>query len=233
LLWPVAWPSGKLLDAWIGPEGIPWFHERELRRMLEQHARSDDTEISRVEAAGAINFLALDDIPVGQEGEPLDPKSVICLPFRENRPLLPDIRRSADDPFLRQLAASGKKWVVFVDARDEPHLVADAPALLREALFGVAGFDPYAFCHHPLVVRNASLPLGQVLSRFTVQPEKPGDDVIDEDLILVWVDGARRIITGSDLLGRLLRSIAHPAGAVTRVKPETQPPGVGSPQKVS
>lgn len=69
----------------------------------------------------------------------------------------------------------------------------------------------------PLVVRGASLPLGQVLNRLTVWPEKPGDDV---DLILVWVAGTRRIITGSDLLGRLLRRIARPAGAITRVKPE-------------
>ena len=228
LLWPVAWPSVKLLDAWLGAEGIPWYRERELSRMLEQHARGDDTEIGRVEAAGAINFLALDDLPVGQEGEPLDPKSVIRLPFRGNRPVFPEIRRSADDPFLRQLAASGRKWVVFVDERDEPHLVADAPALLREALFGAEVFDARVFCHHPLVVRDASLPLGQMLSRLIVRPEKPGDDVIDEDLILLWVEGARRIITGSDLLGRLLRRIARLAGAA-----ETQPPGVGGPQKAS
>jgi CBS domain containing-hemolysin-like protein len=37
-LWPVAWPSGKLLDIWIGPEGIPWYRERELRHVLQQHA---------------------------------------------------------------------------------------------------------------------------------------------------------------------------------------------------
>jgi metal transporter CNNM len=38
-------------------------------------------------------------------------------------------------------------------------------------------------------------------------PEHPDDDVIDNDLILVW-GSQRRIITGSDLLGRLLRGIA-------------------------
>lgn len=52
-------------------------------------------------------------------------------------------------------------------------------------------------------------PLGQVLGRLTVQPERPGDDVIDKDLILVWADAGRRIITGSDFLGRLLRRIAR------------------------
>jgi len=41
----------------------------------------------------------------------------------------------------------------------------------------------------------------------TVVPETPGDDVIEHDLILVW-HKQKRIITGSDLLGRLLRGIA-------------------------
>jgi hypothetical protein len=210
LLAPVAWPSGKLLDAWVGREGIPWFGEGELRRVLEHHARNIGTEIGRVEAAGAINFLALDDLPVGEEGEPLDPLSVIRIPFRDGRPEFPPLVRSVDDPFLRQVAASGRKWVVLVDQDDEPRLVASAPALLRAALFDAGTPDAARLCHRPLVVRDASHPLGQVLSRLTVRPERPGDDVIDEDLILVWVEGARRIITGSDLLGRLLRRIARP-----------------------
>jgi hypothetical protein len=33
-----------------------------------------------------------------------------------------------------------------------------------------------------------------------------GDDVVDNDLILVWGE-QKRIITGADLLGRLLRGI--------------------------
>ena len=41
-----------------------------------------------------------------------------------------------------------------------------------------------------------------------MRPEHPEDDVIDQDLILIW--GAdRRILTGADLLGRLLRGIAQ------------------------
>jgi hypothetical protein len=43
-----------------------------------------------------------------------------------------------------------------------------------------------------------------------VTPERPGDDVIDDDLILVWAPDERRIITGADILGRLLRGIARP-----------------------
>jgi len=214
LLWPVARPSAKLLDAWVGPEGMPWYRERELRQMLEHHARGERTEIGRVEATGAINFLALDDLPVGQEGEPLHPDSVVRLPFRDGQAVFPEFVRTPEDPFLRQLAASGKKWVVLTDERDEPQLVTSAPNFIRAALFGGEDFNPRALCHHPLIVRDATRPLGQVLGRLTVQPEKPGDDVIDKDLILLWVDSGRRIITGSDLLGRLLRRIArHPDSA--------------------
>ena len=57
--------------------------------------------------------------------------------------------------------------------------------------------------------------LGEVIGQMKVAPERPGDDVIDHDLILVW-GAQKRIITGSDLLGRLLRGIATV---------ETQKPG--------
>jgi hypothetical protein len=40
-----------------------------------------------------------------------------------------------------------------------------------------------------------------------VRPEHAEDDVIDNDLILVWGE-QKRIITGSDILGRLLRGIS-------------------------
>ena len=220
ILWPVAWPSSKLLDAWVGPEGTPWLREHEIIQILEQHARGGGTEISHVEAVGAINFLALDDLPVGQEGELLDPQSVIRLVFRNGRPVFPEITRSVEDPFLQRIAVCDKKWVVLVDEADEPRLVVSAAALLRAALFDHAPFDPVQLCHRPLVVRDPHLPLGQTLTRLIVRPERPGDDVIDEDLILVWEKERRRIITGSDLLGWLLRRIAlqapefHPSNRI-------------------
>ncbi len=49
-------------------------------------------------------------------------------------------------------------------------------------------------------------PLGSVIGRMKVEPAYPEDDVIDDDLILVWGE-EKRIITGAALLGRLLRAI--------------------------
>ena len=55
-----------------------------------------------------MNFLDLDDILVADEGELVDPRSVIALPIDNERPLLPRFERSSNDPFLRQLNASEK-----------------------------------------------------------------------------------------------------------------------------
>ncbi len=68
--------------------------------------------------------------------------------------------------------------------------------------------------------------LGEVIGRMTVAPERPDDDVIHHDMILVW-GAQRRIITGSDLLGRLLRGIAtveKSAAATQAVTSEAGPP---------
>ncbi len=220
LLWPVARPVGKLLDKWVGPEGINWLREKEIRDVLRHHARNAGTEVSGVEATGAINFLVLDDVPVGAEGEPLDPQSIVTLPFSGGAPQFPDFERSADDEFLRQLESSGKKWVVIVDEGGAPRYVMDAHEFLRDALFGGDAFDPGRHCHRPLVIEDRARPLGRVLGRLTVRPERKGDDVIDEDLILLWTPKEKRIITGADILGRLLRGIVRVSDSAGEQKKE-------------
>jgi hypothetical protein len=110
------------------------------------------------------------------------------------------------DPFLQQIQRSGKKWVVVTDERDQPHLVIDADGLLRDALFGTGDFEPKTFCHRPIIITDDNVPIGDVLCRLTVDPISAEDDVVDEDIILLWTR-SRRIITGADILGRLLRGI--------------------------
>ena len=48
-----------------------------------------------------------------------------------------------------------------------------------------------------------------MLPRLRTARRSAGDDVIDEDLILVWGQ-ERRVITGADILRGLLRGIARP-----------------------
>lgn len=208
LLYPVAKPTALLLDRWIGPEAITFFRERDFRALIMKHVETCG-DVGQVEGTGALNFLDLDDIAVAQEGEPLDPRSVVVLPTgTDGRPVLPHFERSPMDPFLRQLNASGKKWVIIADPSGEPRMVLDAHHFLRDVLFESAHTGPERYWHRPIVVTDLHTRLGDVIGRMKVTPEHPGDDVIDRDLILVWGRKQKRIITGADLLGRLLRGIA-------------------------
>jgi hypothetical protein len=83
----------------------------------------------------------------------------------------------------------------------------NANAFLREALFGKKSINPYVHCHSPILVEDSSTLLGRVISKLRVYPKSEVDDVIDNDLILIWSDD-KRVITGADILGRLLRGIA-------------------------
>ncbi|WP_142846383.1 DUF21 domain-containing protein [Telmatospirillum sp. J64-1] len=208
LFWPVAKPVGVLLDRMIGREAITWFREEELAALIAHHAKGE-SEVGPVEAEGAMNFLALDDIAVAQEGEPIAPDSILQLPFVKGEPIFPDFSRKPEDPFLQRVVRSGKKWIIVIDQAGQPRCVFSAPAFLSGALFGGADWTPGALCHYPLIVRDPAIPLERLLTRLTVRPESHEDDVIDSDVMLVWSDDERRIITGSDLLGRLLRRIAQ------------------------
>jgi len=207
ILFPLARPTALLLDGWLGAEGMAYLKEQDIRRLIARHGASGG-EIGRLEATGAQNFLELDDVSVCDEGEIVDAKSILSLPLANHRCVLPPFDRSPSDPFLRQVDASGMKWVIITDAASgEPVFVLDAHHFLRDALFDELAHDPNAYWHRPIVVRDMRARLGDVIGRMKVVQERPDDDVIENDMILVW-GPQRRIITGSDLLGRLLRGIA-------------------------
>jgi metal transporter CNNM len=207
VLFPVAKPTAIFLNWWLGPEGITFLRERDFRAFITRHVGAAGADVGELEAIGALNFLDLDDVAVLDEGEPVDPRSVITLPIENERPILPKFERSPNDPFLQQLDASGKKWVIIVDAAGRPRLVLDAHHFLRDALFTEVFIDLETYWHRPIVVTDMRTPLGEVIGRMRVNPKHPEDDVIDNDLILVWA-AQKRIITGADLLGRLLRGIS-------------------------
>jgi metal transporter CNNM len=206
VLFPLARPTAMLLDWWLGSEGIAYLHERDIRLMIARHVTAGG-EISKLEATGAQNFLDLDDVPVCDEGEVVDAESILSLPIANQRCVLPTFRPTPDDPFLRKVDASGMKWVIVTDNHGEPVFVLDAHHFLRDALFDQLEKDTTTYWHRPIIVRDLRTRLGEVIGLMKVVPERSGDDVIDHDLILVW-STERRIITGSDLLGRLLRGIA-------------------------
>lgn len=212
VLFPVARPTALALDRWLGTEAIPFMRERDLKQLIRIHAESATTEIGRVEGIGAMNFLTMDDQPLGTEGQPVDPESLIQLDFEGDRPVFPEIEADPRDPFLEGVQASGKRWVVMVDPEGEPRLVMDSDEFIRDALFGDGELRPLRHCHRPILVRGGDTRLGEVLPRFRVTPTAGEGEIVEQDMILLW-GSERRVITGSDILGRLLEGIVQPAPA--------------------
>ena len=206
LLYPVAKPSAMILDQWLGEEGISYFRESDLRTVIRKHIEADESDVSHMEGVGAMNFLALDDIVVTQEGEQINPDSIISLPTKDGKSVFPKFEHNTSDPFLHKVNLSGKKWVIIVDEDNQPRMVLNANAFLRDALFGEGSVNPYVYCHRPIIVQDPHTLLGKVISKLRVYPESVVDDVIDNDLILIW-STEKRVITGADILGRLLRGI--------------------------
>lgn len=206
ILYPVAKPCASLLDMWLGKEGIVYLRETDLHNVIKKHVESEEAELEILEGIGALNFLKIDDQTIIKEGEAIDPLSIISLPIQLDLPVIPATTRSSDDVFLQQVQASKKKWVILTDLNDYPRLVLDADGYLRAALFDKPGFNAYQYCHRPIIITDPMTPLGDVITRLKAGDDIQSDAVINKDIILYWGE-ERQIITGADILGRLLKGV--------------------------
>ena len=206
LLYPVAKPSAMILDFWLGKEGINYFREQDLHTVIRKHIDAEYSDVSQMEGLGAINFFELDDVSVSKLGEEVDPNSIIQLPMENGMPVFPDFQRNVHDRFVQQVVSSGKKWMIVVDEEQQPYMAFNANNFLREVFFKDGPMELANCCHEPIIVTDTSIQLGKVITDFKVYAKHEADDVIEEDLILMWAH-EKRVITGSDILGPLLRGI--------------------------
>jgi len=207
ILYPAARPTARFLDWWLGKEAIEYMHEPLLRDILKAHVRSPQTEVSDVEGIGALNFLDIDDLSTVEEGESLSEASIVALSVDLDLPRFPEVEPRADDDFLRRINASGKKWAILVDSAGEPQLALDVDEFTRAALYGPRPLRPYDHCHRPVIVRDRETTLGDVI-RSLKRGAANTNDHIRHDVVLIWLE-ERRIITGSDILARLLTGIGE------------------------
>lgn len=175
---------------------------------------AEEVDVDAVEGAGALNFLAMDDLLVTQEGEPVDPHSIVSMPTDlQGNIVFPNCEPTPENPFLKTIEKSGKKWVILADQQNSPQLVLDADGFLRSAIFSKIGCNPLVFCHRPVTVTDPNVTIGDVIQQLETASASPHDDVVNHDIILVWTGQVKRIITGADILGRLLRGIASQTSA--------------------
>ncbi|MDA3904025.1 MAG: DUF21 domain-containing protein [Desulfuromusa sp.] len=211
LLYPVTKPSALLLDLWLGKESIQYFREKDITEILRKHIDAEESDVDHLEGIGAMNFLAIDDVLVVEEGEDVNPDSIIKLVEENGELVFPVFKQIADDQFIQQVASSHKKWIVLTDPEGHPCYVLDSDKFLREALLNFPSFSPWACCHVPILAENKKLSLGDVILRMKNQPSsRTNDGALDRDVVLVWGE-RKKIITGADILGRLLRGVTAPA----------------------
>lgn len=182
-----------------------------MRGIIRKHIEAEEADVQHVEGIGALNFFSLDEINVTKEGEVIDPDSIIVLPTKLDLPIFPELTLKTDNDFLRKLHKSGYNWVIVTNKEGWPLLVVDADGFLRSALFELETFDPYNFCHRPIIVTDESMRLSDVILKIRANhsADKSFDGAIDDDVVLVWGD-EKRIITGADIFGRLLKGMSAP-----------------------
>jgi metal transporter CNNM len=207
ILYPVAKPSALMLDAWLGKEFIEYFHEDNIKLFIKKHIEESESEINHIEGTGAINFLSLDDNLIEDEGEIINPESIICLPQKMGEIIFPDFKNEPTDKFVEQINKSGEKWIIFTNNRDEPILVLDADGFIRATLFSNDYKSIVDFCHIPLVFHDKKTNLGGVLEKLQGKIDKLNDMPIKKDVVLYWTPSQKKIITGADIFGRLLKGI--------------------------
>jgi CBS domain containing-hemolysin-like protein len=216
LFYPVAKPSALILDAWLGKEGITYLAESELSSIIRKHIESEETDINHVEGIGALNFFKLDKISVAEEGELIDPDSIIALPTKMDLPIIPDITSGPNNEFLQLLNKSGHRWVVLTNESGEPLIVVDSDGFLRDAFFEPEKFDPYKYCHRPTIITDETTMLNTAIMKMKMSEstDKSFDGVIEHDVLLVWGE-SKRIITGADIFGLLLKGMQPPELQIT------------------
>lgn len=208
ILYPVAKPVALGLDGWLGKEGIEYFRERGIREIIRKHMDADETDLGFIEGLGALNFFSVSDVMASHEGEPINPASIVQLDFKGGRPVFPSDAVKRESKVFKDVQRSGKKWAIITDKSGEPKLAIDTDGYLRAALLQPETFVPQEYCHRPIIIRDANVRLADVLQKFEVLPEYTGDNVIDRDVVLLWTD-QKRVITGADILGRLLEGISR------------------------
>ncbi len=208
LFYPVARPTALILDGWLGKEGITYLAESELSSIIRKHIEAEETDINHVEGIGALNFFKLDKISVSQEGEVIDPDSIIALPTKMDLPIIPEITAASDNEFLQRINKSGHRWVVLTNENGEPLVVVDSDAFLREAFFDPEHFDPYKYCHRPTIISDETTMLNNAIIKMKMgeSTDKSFDGAIERDVLLIWGEN-KRIITGADIFGLLLKGM--------------------------
>lgn len=206
LFYPLAKPSAILLDIWLGKEGPHFYSENTLKTLIAKHIEASDSEIEKFEGVGALNFLKMDDLEMHNEGEDVHLKSIFKKDKKFDLPDFPDVNKEGFKDFIEEVNNCPVKWAIYIDEEENPILALNTDAYIK-AYYSNKLTNSYQFCHRPYVFKASDTKLSEIATKFKVESVEIEDDVIKNDIVLLWSKEHRKIITGTDLLGRLFRGI--------------------------
>jgi len=201
LLYPVAKPTAIFLDSWLGPEGVHYLREEMLQQYILKSMGTKGSDIGTFEGRGAINFLALDSRRVSEEGEIVDPGSVVSLPVVDGSLKMPQLDSAPRESFIQRVQASSRKWVILTDPDGTPHLLLNADRFLR-GVFSGQRVDLHDYCVKPIITHDPQVTLEQTLMHAKLSENKS----TEKGLILFW-GTEKRIIAHADLLSRVFEGV--------------------------
>jgi hypothetical protein len=91
---------------------------------------------------------------IQQEGENINPDSIIRLETQDGKISFPSFSPNPDDPFMQKINRSGEKWIILTDKKDEPKLLLDADGFIRSALFCSTCDKIEDYCHNPIILKD-------------------------------------------------------------------------------
>lgn len=106
--------------------------------------------------------------------------------------MFPSIEPTPEDLLLLRIDRSRRRWVVIVDQGGLPHGSWSVRAtLIRGGLFELERFNPSPTLSSPIILRDGTCQLDDLMRRFEVKLAEPRDDPLEEDVILLWIDHSR------------------------------------------
>lgn len=208
LLYPLAKPTARFLDFWLGHEAIELMREKTLHNIILQHLQQGTGEINDVEGFGALNFMELDDILAIHEGQPINPSSIVSIESLAGKSDLMTMDTSSNN-LVTVLKENSEKWVILIDYSGLPKFILNTSSLLRKMFHC---HDPILLSEHlltPVVIEDSKTTLGEVMVKLVIQNKAFAGEVLDNDVAIVWNAKAKRIITGADILADLLRGVSR------------------------
>ncbi len=201
VLFPVAKPTAMVLDSWLGKEAIQYILEEDIKALIKfQMDKEKETNISKVESKGIINFLQLDEFAIKNLGSSIEDTSIMQTNAINGEVQFPKLNTDEFEPFLQKINNSSRKWIIITDNNNQPLYVLNSLALAKDLAKDNQAINLLDYCHKPLVYKSTAHTFLNMLETLHKKVSK---------VVLVWKEDEHRIITSRDVLHLILKGIIN------------------------